>query len=387
MSVLIAADQVREPLYVIVPVSNCWRWKSRYKHTTRAIKHFMESGAVVVLVECAFNRRELVFADSGIDGLAANCAIQGPEFKHKYIGLRSSSELWLKENLINVGVQSLPYNWQQVAWLDSDIHFVRPNWVGECIHQLQHYSFLQMFSQARDLSPNYEMMPEDYPHASGVSWVKSWQDGDLEESLSGKKKIVSPPTITEPERQKIMADLQKIEGDLLQLNQDIIQLAEDIMDYEYYGGRRVFPGLAWAATRKAWDDVGTLLDSATWGGGDFHMAHALIGKRNTMMHTHLHPAYKNVVNQWADRCDKYIRRNIGCMSGAVFHHWHGKKTVRGYGDKHRILARVGFDPTRHLKRDHQGLWQLHDDGSEAYVSLRDEFRRIALERNEDGNEV
>src|SRR5271170_1325779 len=98
VSVLIAKDEVREPLYAIVPVSNCWRWKSRWKHTQRAIKHFMDSGAVVILVEVAFNRREFVFADSGIDGMAANCAIQGKEFQHKFIGLRSSTELWLKEN-------------------------------------------------------------------------------------------------------------------------------------------------------------------------------------------------------------------------------------------------------------------------------------------------
>src|SRR5271170_7068280 len=101
-------DRVREPLYAIVPLHNPWRWKSRWKHTQRAIKHFMDAGAVVILVEVAFNRRELVFADSGIDGLAADCDIHGPEFKHKYIGLRSTSELWIKENMINVGVQAIP---------------------------------------------------------------------------------------------------------------------------------------------------------------------------------------------------------------------------------------------------------------------------------------
>lgn len=380
--ITIAKDMVREPLYVVIPLSNQWRWKSRWKHTERAIKHFMDSGAVIILVECAFNRRELVFADSGIDGLDANCAIHGPEFKHKYIGLRSSSELWLKENLINVGVQSLPYNWQQVAWLDSDVHFIRPNWVGECIHKLQHFSFLQPFTQARDLSPSYEMMPEDYPHASGVSFVKSWQDGDIEESLSGKKKAAAAVSLTEPQRNQLIHDLRKIEFDLSKLQEDIKELETDIMDYGY-GGRRVFPGLAWAATRKAWDDVGGLMDFAVWGGSDWAMAHALIGKRDSMMHAGLHPAYKNQVTQWADRADRLIRKNIGTMDGAIFHSWHGKKTVRGYGDKHRILAKLQFDPTQHLKRDHQGLWQLHDDGSDTYVELRDQFRRIAHERNED----
>ena len=48
---------------------------------------------------------------------------------------------------------------------------------------------------------------------------------------------------------------------------------------------RVFPGLAWACTRKAWDDVGGLIDWAIWGGGDWHMANALAEKPDRMMQT------------------------------------------------------------------------------------------------------
>ena len=381
MSVLIAKDLVREPLYALVPVSNPWRWKSRWKHTDRAIKHFMDSGCVVVLIETSFNRRESVYADSGLDGTPANCGIIGsdPKFRHRYINLRSSEELWLKENMINVGAGWLPYDWQQMCWLDSDVHFVRPNWAGECIQKLQHYSFLQMFSQARDLNPNYEMLPEEYPHANGVSFVKSWRDGDLEQNLSsGWKKKPS---------KKVLEDLKIVMADVNKLTTDLETLAHDIEGEYPYGGRRVFPGLAWACTRKAFDDVGGLFDTAVWGGGDWHMSHALIGRRKGMMHTGLHTAYKNQVDQWADRADRYIRQNVGVMEGAVFHSWHGKKTTRGYGDKHRILARVGFDPTRHLKRDYQGLWALHDDGSDSFIQLRDQFRQVAKERNEDSIDI
>jgi hypothetical protein len=375
MSVLIARDMVHEPLYVIVPLQNPWRWKSRFKHVTRAIKHFIDSGAVVVLVETAFNRRDFVFQDSGIDGLDANCGIQGSGFKHKWIGLRSPEELWMKEPMVNIGVQSLPHDWQQVAWLDSDVHFIRPNWVGECIQKLQHYSFLQPFTQARDLAPNYEMLPENYPHANGISFVQSWKDGDIEQNLSGGWK------------KKPLADLAKLQADVAELTADLKTLAQDLEGDYPYDTRRVFPGLAWACTRKAWDDVGGLPTWGVWGGTDWMVAHALIGKRQGMMHTGLHPDYKNLCTQWADRADKLIRRNVGVMEGAIFHSWHGKKTVRGYGDKHRILAKVQFNPTRHLKNDAQGLPQLHDDGSDEYIVVRDEFRRIALERNEDSIDV
>ena len=117
------------------------------------------------------------------------------------------------------------------------------------------------------------------------------------------------------------------------------------------------------------------------------MAHALAGRTEGMMHSKLHPNYKAIITEWMAKADKHVRGNTGVMEGSVLHHWHGKKTVRGYGDKHRILARVAFDPIRHLKRDFQGLYQLHDDGTQSFIELRDEMRRIAHERNEDSPEI
>lgn len=357
----IVPDHVREPLYAVVPYFNPWRWKTREKHTARAIKHFIDSGAVVVLVEAAFNRRAFAFADSGLDGTAANCGVLGSDhrFKHKYIGLRTKDELWIKENLINIGVSQLPHDWQQVCWLDSDIHFVRPNWVGECIHKLQHYAFLQMFSHARDLAPNYEVLPESYPHADGDGFVRAWING----TLTGEAR---PHHLHKRARQRKQSLLQP---------------------YTYPYPPRVWPGLAWAATRTAWDDVGGLMDFAVWGGADYHMAHALIEKTEGMMRNDLHRNYKKLVNQWYQRCRTHIRQNVGVMEGSVFHSWHGRKTDRGYNSKHALLAKIGFDPPRHLKRDFQGIWQLNDDRSTAYVQLRDMMRRIASDRDEDSSDT
>ena len=377
MSILLAKDAVREPLYAVVPVFNPWRWKSRWKHTDRALKHFADSGAVIILVEVGFNRRELVYADSGLDGTIANCGIHG-EYRHKYIGLHSKDELWLKEAAINVGVQHLEHahhDWQNVCWLDSDVVFARPNWVGECIHRLQHgtqsdIAFLQMFSSARDLGPNYEMLPESYPHASGVGFVQAWLNGTLKTTLS-------------PE---IVQDLKALNADIEHLVEDFKKLEQDLGQI-YYGPQRVFPGLAWACTRKAWDAVGGLLDIAVWGGGDWHMSHALIEKTEGMMRNDLHRNYKKIVNQWYQRCRTAVRRNVLVMEGTILHNWHGRKAQRGYNTKHALLAKFGFDPPRHLKRDSSGLYALHDDRSTSYVQIRDMMRRIAKERNEDSIDI
>ena len=371
--IIIARDRVTEPLYAIVPYFNPWRWRSRTKHTERAIKHFHDSGAVIVLVEIAFNRRELVFADSGLNGQQADCGVLGsdPRLRHQYIPLHTTGELWLKENAINIGVQHLPHDWEQVCWLDSDVHFARPNWVGETIHKLQHYKFVQMFSHARDLGPNYEMLPEGYPHANGMGFAAAWQEGYLATTLT-------------PE---IRADLRTIGTDMRSLTDEFQVRQNDLANGNIYPGRRVWPGLAWACTRQAWEDVGGLFDVAIWGGADWHMSHALIEKTEGMMRNDLHRNYKKLVMQWYQRCRTHIRRNVGVVEGSILHHWHGKKADRGYNAKHSLLAKFGFDPPRHLKRDSNGLWQLHDDRSTAFVRLRDMMRRIATERNEDSIDV
>lgn len=357
--VIIARDQVREPMPVIVPVFNPWRWKSRYKHTDRAIKHFMDAGFVVYLVEVGFNRRDLVYADCGLEGTPANCGVLGTDhgFRHRYIGLHTRDELWLKESAIRVGVQHLPPDWQQVAWFDGDIHFVRPNIAGQIIHALQHYAFVQPFSHARDVGPNYELLPESYPHADGVGFVHAWVSGSLlAKENSGGAKLVAPP----------------------------------ITHTGYYGAvgaPRVWPGLAWACTRTAWDAVGGMPDYHVWGGGDWVAGHALIGKRDTMMRNDLHPNYIWLADSFLESCERHIRRNVGTVEGTVLHHFHGKKPMRGYDKKHKLLAEIGFDPTRHLKRDWQGLWQLNDLGEDCYIQLRDTMRDIAKERNEDASEI
>jgi hypothetical protein len=366
--ILIGGDRVHEPLYAIVPYFNPWRWKSREKHTQRALKHFHDSGATVIFVEASFNRRDAVFADCGLDGAATHCPVVGADsrFRHRYLHVATKSELWLKECLINYGViHGVPADGQNLCWLDSDITFLRPDWVGECIQKLQHggthdMTFLQMFSQARDLAPNYEMLPNGYKHSSGPSFMANYYE-----------KTLSP---------EVLADLKKIGSDLQQLQTDFAKLEEDVADTY---PPPVWPGLAWACTRNAWDAVGGLFDVAIWGGGDYDMAHALTEQAGRRIHKGVHPNYRQMLLAWEDRCRRYIRRNVLVMEGVVFHSWHGRKTDRLYIEKRKLMQKVKFDPIAHLKRDAQGMWQLHDDGSEQFIHFRDMMRKIATIRNED----
>lgn len=237
-----------------------------------------------------------------------------------HIQLRTNQEIWHKENMLNIGISKLPKDWQYVAWIDADVSFARPDWVLETIQQLQHYKIVQMFSSAFDLGPNFE------PFQKHKGFVFSYL-----ENLAPSK------------------------------------------DYSNW-----HPGFAWAATRDAINDLGGLLDTAILGAADRHMAHALL-EINQGLHKTLTDNYKNNIDRWQQRCNKHIKKNVGYVSGILFHYWHGKKKDRRYGERWSILTSNRFDPEIDLKRDWQGLWQL----TERNLKLRDDIMKYFRARNED----
>ncbi len=241
------------------------------------------------------------------------------------IQVRSFFELWHKENMLNLAIQRLPADWEYVAWIDADILFNRPNWAEETIQQLQHYHFVQLFSHAQDLSPMHEPIGKVQN-----GFVYDWYQ-----------------------------------------NPHAVQK----------GGYASFshPGYAWAARREALDACGGLIDLGILGSGDRHMACAMIGKAEYSFNNGVHPNYKDMVLEWQKRCEKYVRRDIGYVSGLISHSWHGSKTNRGYKDRWKILVEHQYDPYKDTYRDTQGLLQLDDDK----IALRDDIRRYFRGRHED----
>ena len=329
-------DEILEPLYIIVPIMNQLRYWSRWELYYDFIRHWACVPNVrVVTVEVAFGERAFVVTNENI-----------PQSSHvSHIQLRTSEELWLKENSINIAFSRLPANWKYAAWIDADITFARPDIIDATIHALQHYDIVQMFSQAQDLDPQSKVLAQYDSFAS--SFVKG-----------------------EP-------------------------LPTNILSYPYhgsgykYGGKYWHSGYAWAIRRPAFSLIGGLLDTCVVGSADYIMAWAMLGKLldgNKPIRDGFSPGYTQALLTW-QRNALLLRKNIGCVDGLLLHHWHGKKSQRGYHSREQILVNEQFDPYNDLRKDWQGLWQLHDDGSERFVRLRDDIRAFFRARNEDSIDV
>lgn len=313
-------------LHVVTMLSNPLRYRSRYANYWRFQKQIEDAGAVLWTAEVALGDRPFEITER-----------DNPH----HLQLRTSHELWHKENSLNLLIQRLPADAKYVAWVDADISFVRPDWAQETMQLLQHYDFLQLFSTAQDLTHDDDPMPGQLHTGFMYRYIET----------------ISDPLAT-------------------------TELPLNVAGYGPTGGGAYWhPGYAWAARIDALDAVGGLLDWAILGSADWHMAWGLVGR----MHEHIVPQlsdnYISWCMEWEARAEQHIKRNVGYMPGMILHAFHGHKPKRRYGERWTFLIKAGFDPVRDIKRDHQGLWQLSGnnrelrDGIRAYNRLRDEDER------------
>jgi hypothetical protein len=328
------AENKLQDLVVITVISNPVRYKSRYELYHKFERSMREAGATLITVEQAFGERpfEVTERDNPL-----------------HVQVRGEDELWIKENLINVGInyasQVFP-DWRYVAWVDADVFPMRASvreWLEETVQQLQHYHIVQMFETAYDLDPGGKVI------------------GDAQESFVSKYI-------------KSGYQLPKKGG---------------FWSGHYYM-EHGHPGFAHAMTRFAADNMsssmgGPLVDFAILGAGDRHMCLSWVGCVEQTFE-HLNKEYRHALMQYQVRCERWIKRDIGFVPGSIFHGWHGKKRDRGYTDRWKILRDNNFDPMLDLTRDSQGMYRL-ETWEPRQIKLRDQIRSYMRSRREDSTDV
>jgi hypothetical protein len=321
VSVSISDQHLLDDFYVVAVMTNPERFKVRGRLFKEFMARMERYGVKLYVVEGAFGDREFEVTDPT---------------NPRHIQLRTDSELWHKENLINIGISRLPSNWKYVAWLDGDIDFVRPDWMLETVHELQHHPVVQMFEDAIDMGPSHEIL------TTHKSFAYCYKNGLKYKGTSSHR----------------------------------------VPKNYYYSasspGNYWHPGYAWAATRDAINTMGGLFDAGIMGAGDHHMACCLIGRGKNSVPSGLHKNYKKTVLAWEERALR-LHKNIGYIKGTIYHFWHGKKRDRKYKDRWSVLIDNNFNPATDVHKDWQGIWILYP----GHDALRDAAREYFQSRNED----
>ena len=275
---------------------------------------------------CGFKRRRSLFVEfvkriQGTKGLKLVVVeALGPAPLPKmavsdHWSFRTDSPIWLKENLINMAISRLPRGWKYVAWVDADITFLNQNWVEDAITELESYDIVQMFQTCVNLGSKNEALKIDksfgYMHkGSGTAYVAS----------------------------------------------------------DRYGFWH--PGYAWGCTRKAWLQMGGLIDWAILGSGDRHMSLAWIGRAKDSAPGTIHPNYQALLVEYERMC-KGLK--VSYIAGTILHHWHGRLEDRKYRERWDILTKNKFDPLVDIGQTDSGLVQLSDSGRRLEKRLLDYF--------------
>lgn len=297
-------------LHVVAVISNPVRYHSRY----RLFREFVD--AMKATPNVRLHIVELAFGDRHHE-------ISGED---SYLPLRSSAELWHKENMINLGVQYLlPRDWKYMAWIDGDVFFANPNWALETIHLLQHYPVIQPWSECLDLGPFGNVMQM---HKSFCSLV---QKGQRMQACAG-----------EP--------------------------------YPYGHS-----GFAWACTRAFWENTRGLVDWAVLGSADHHMAWSMLNQVDRSLHLKMPESFKAKAREWQSRAFRETQGNLACVPGRIDHKFHGSKRKRFYRERWDVFVKHGFDPDQDLRRDSQGVLYLAGK-----PGLQEDIRRYMRARDEDG---
>jgi len=214
----------------------------------------------------------------------------------RHLQLRGETPLWHKENMINLGVKYLlPSNWKAVAWVDADVEFDNPYWATYALRVLNNgKDFVQLFTNVFDMDIDEQIL--NVFTGFGYQYSKKFKKGK---------------------------------------------------ELNYW-----HPGFAWACNRKAYEQIGGIIEEGILGSGDNITCHSFIKQAPQRLKKGMTKEYIDFVK---DKQDKFEGLKIGYIPGTIRHFYHGKKENRNYYGREDILIRHKYDPNTFIKRDAKGL--------------------------------
>jgi hypothetical protein len=214
----------------------------------------------------------------------------------RHLQLRGETPLWHKENMINLGIKYLlPTNWKAVAWVDADVEFDNPYWATYALRVLNNgKDFVQLFTNVFDMDIDEQIM--NIYTGFGYQYSKNFKKGK---------------------------------------------------ELNYW-----HPGFAWSCNRKAYEQIGGILEEGILGSGDNIMCHSFIKQAPQRLKKGMTNEYMDFVK---DKQDKFEGLKIGYIPGTIRHFYHGKKENRNYYGREDILIRHKYDPNTFIRRDAKGL--------------------------------
>lgn len=263
------------------------------------------------------------------------------------IPVRSTSVMWHKERLLNLGIQKLlDRGFEKIAWLDSDVEFINDDWVWRVAAELETSNLCQVFDRVL-VHEEATSLPR-----LGVGSVKYLADrGSLYPQRDKRRKVLR---------------------------------------------RRRYPrgysGFGWAANADVLRNV-PLYDGAVVGGGDKLIYLASFAQHGTAQsategwfescnptcprcghRSTAGPWYAHYWD-WAKRWSDVVGNKVGCVDNLIRDFYHGTRRSRQYQNRQEILLRQAFNPAEDLRLNSDGCFEWASDKPRMHEDLRLYFRQ------------
>ncbi len=249
------------------------------------------------------------------------------------ISVSGGDLMWQKERLLNIAIAALPTTCEVVAWLDCDILFDNDRWVEHMDSSLADAPIVQLYSKVVHLDPRGTPTPL-LVRESLIAACRNQDAASLRERIRPGA----------------------FDGNVGRSDDGAIEMRERIRL-----GLRPSPGHAWAA-RRALLEKHALYDCCICGAGDIALALAALGLQD--LYTDLFPlnaAQKSHYKAWADPFAASTGGSVGVIPSRIDHLFHGLLSNRQYRTRLQWASESGFDPSKDLFLDEQGLWRWTSD--------------------------
>lgn len=233
------------------------------------------------------------------------------------------SQIWLKENLLNIAINRLPDDCDAVIWIDADVLYYSRDLRDKVLDALRERPVVQPWSEIRYLDRANKP-------------VGSWRP-----SMAWYNRRQRRPT-ADP--------------------------------------RHSFPGMAWAARRETLTRIGGQYDRCITGGGDVAWACGAWGDGDVPYTKHWSPALIDDVIGWGKLLAAETGGKVGVVEARAAHLYHGQLGNRQYVRRNHMLGECGFDPREHLEYAPNGVLRWSPAAPEP---LRTAVRTYLHSRRED----
>jgi len=280
---LLNNEPIDDVLHVVCVISNPAMFATRYILAKQFLHRLeFESHIRVYVVELTYGSQSYYITDGN---------------NPRHLQLRTEHALWHKENMVNIGVQTLlPADWKAMAWIDMDVEFENNTWALDTLKILNGYKdIVQLYSHCIDM--------------------------DKDESAMN---VFSSFSFQYDKKQKYCVNTRNF----------------------------WHPGYAWAISRKAYDRIGGLYEYGILGSGDYIMALSVINNGLKGITDLSSRDYKDTILEFQK---KMRTLRLGYVPGVIRHFYHGKKSDRKYTERWRILSDHYYTPTKHITKDSAGL--------------------------------